>query len=226
MPCPFHPPWLDNCNYTWRRVKITKLLVRQILQTPVTSSLLSPNILLSTLFSSNLTLRSCLNVRDQISHSYRTTRNIVVLYTRVLSFFCVFRQETRRWKVLHWMIPLNLSHSLISLFFKVKSFLPHAQTPDQLIRCPRLLIQYIHSHSPYLKAVPYVCNLRTCHAVVTRDSADKRENRNDKMFPMLHTEVLYRSRSHLTTDGRSVGRSVSQSVSQSVRQSVNKSVSQ
>jgi hypothetical protein len=24
MPCPFHPPWLDHSNYTWRRVQVMK----------------------------------------------------------------------------------------------------------------------------------------------------------------------------------------------------------
>jgi len=38
------------------------------LHSPVTSSLLSPNILLNTLFSNTLRLRSSLNVRDQVSH--------------------------------------------------------------------------------------------------------------------------------------------------------------
>jgi hypothetical protein len=47
---------------------------------PVTSSLLGPNTLLSTLFSNTLNLRSTLNVSDQVSHPYRTTGNIIVLY--------------------------------------------------------------------------------------------------------------------------------------------------
>jgi hypothetical protein len=25
--CPSHPPWLDHSNYTWRRVKVMKLLI-------------------------------------------------------------------------------------------------------------------------------------------------------------------------------------------------------
>jgi hypothetical protein len=40
------------------------------LQPPVTSSLLGPNIFLSTLFSNTLNLCSSLNMRDQISHAY------------------------------------------------------------------------------------------------------------------------------------------------------------
>jgi hypothetical protein len=27
MPCPSHPPWLDHCNYTWRRVQVMKFLI-------------------------------------------------------------------------------------------------------------------------------------------------------------------------------------------------------
>jgi hypothetical protein len=48
------------------------------LQTPITSSFFGSNILLSTLFSNILCLYSSLNVREQISHPYRTTGKIVV----------------------------------------------------------------------------------------------------------------------------------------------------
>jgi hypothetical protein len=41
-----------------------------LLHSPVTSSLLGPNIPLSTLFSNTLSLRSSLSVRDQVSHPY------------------------------------------------------------------------------------------------------------------------------------------------------------
>jgi hypothetical protein len=44
----------------------------------VTSSLLGPNILLSTLFSNTLSLRSYLNVSDQVSHPQKTTGKIIV----------------------------------------------------------------------------------------------------------------------------------------------------
>jgi hypothetical protein len=42
-------------------------------RSPVTSSLLGPNILLNTLHSNTLNLRSSLNVSDQVSHPYKTT---------------------------------------------------------------------------------------------------------------------------------------------------------
>jgi hypothetical protein len=44
-----------------------------LLHSPVVSSLLGPNTLLSTLFSSTLSLWSSLSVRDQVSHPYKTT---------------------------------------------------------------------------------------------------------------------------------------------------------
>jgi len=40
------------------------------LHSPLTYSLLGPNILLNTIFSNNLNLRSSLNVSDQVSHPY------------------------------------------------------------------------------------------------------------------------------------------------------------
>ena len=41
---------------------------------------LGPNILLNTLFSNTLSLRSYLNGSDQVSHPYKTTGKIIVLY--------------------------------------------------------------------------------------------------------------------------------------------------
>ena len=56
------------------------------LYSPVTSSLLGPNILLNTLFSNILSLRSSLNVSDQVSHPYETTGKIIVLYILIFTF--------------------------------------------------------------------------------------------------------------------------------------------
>ena len=56
------------------------------LHSPVTSSLLGPNILLSTLLSNNLTLRSSINVSDQVSHPYKATVKIIVLYILIFIF--------------------------------------------------------------------------------------------------------------------------------------------
>jgi len=47
------------------------------LHSPVTSALLDPNIPLNTLLSNTLSLRSSLNVSDQVSHPYKTTGKII-----------------------------------------------------------------------------------------------------------------------------------------------------
>jgi hypothetical protein len=63
------------------------------LHSPVTSSLLGPNILLSTLFSNILSLCSSLNVRDQVSHPYKTTDRIMVLYILTCTFLDSRRED-------------------------------------------------------------------------------------------------------------------------------------
>jgi hypothetical protein len=61
------------------------------LQPPVTSSILGPNILLSTLFSNTLNLCSSVNVRDQVSHPYKTTeRESVRACARARACVCVY----------------------------------------------------------------------------------------------------------------------------------------
>jgi hypothetical protein len=56
------------------------------LNSPVTSSLLGPNIPPSTLFSNTLSLCSALNVRDQVPHPYKTTFRIMILYILTSKF--------------------------------------------------------------------------------------------------------------------------------------------
>ena len=58
-----------------------------ILHSPVTSSLLGPNILLSTLFSNTINLCSSLNVSDRFSHRYKTTSKIIVLFIFIFIFY-------------------------------------------------------------------------------------------------------------------------------------------
>ena len=50
---------------------------------PVTSSLLAPGILLSTLFSNTLCVSSYPNVSDRVSHPYKTIDTIIFLYTNL-----------------------------------------------------------------------------------------------------------------------------------------------
>ena len=56
--------------------------LRNFLHSPVTSSLLGPNNLLSTLFSNTLNLHSSLSVSDQVSHPYKTIGKVTILRLR------------------------------------------------------------------------------------------------------------------------------------------------
>jgi len=60
-------------------------LVCSFLHSPVTSSLVVPNNL-NTLFSNTLSLRSSLNVSDQVSHPHKTTDKITVLYILIFKY--------------------------------------------------------------------------------------------------------------------------------------------
>jgi hypothetical protein len=55
-----------------------------LLHSPVTSGLLGPNILLSALFSKSLSHCSSLSTTDQVSHPYKTTGKIILLYNLIL----------------------------------------------------------------------------------------------------------------------------------------------
>ena len=58
-----------------------------LLYSPVTSSLLGPNILLNTIFSNTLSFLSSRSVNDQVSHPYKTTGKITVLYILILNLW-------------------------------------------------------------------------------------------------------------------------------------------
>jgi hypothetical protein len=77
------------------KYKLLSSLLCNFLYSPVTSSLLGPNVLLSTLFSNTLSLCCSLNVRDQVSHPYKTTGRIVVLYTLTFTFLDRRREDRR-----------------------------------------------------------------------------------------------------------------------------------
>ena len=77
---PTHPILLDFITRTILGEKYRSLSssLCSFLHSPVASSLLDPNILLKTLFSNTLSLRSSLNVSDQVSHPHITTSKIIV----------------------------------------------------------------------------------------------------------------------------------------------------
>ena len=69
-------------------------LLCSFLHSPVTSCLLGRNILLNTLFSNTLSLRSSFNVSDKCSHPYKRTVRIILMC--ILSFvFCVINWKTK-----------------------------------------------------------------------------------------------------------------------------------
>jgi hypothetical protein len=108
------------------------------LQPPVTSSLFGPNILLNTLFSNTLSLCSSINVRDQVSHPYRTTGKIIISCRCILIFtFLNTRREDKR---LWTQSPLNflLNSTLISYYRSQVSELCHILKGSDV--CLRVMI--------------------------------------------------------------------------------------
>ena len=80
--CPTHLIILDFISRTifGEQYRSLSSSLCNFLHSPVTPSLLAPNILLNTLFSNTLSLCSSLNVSDQVLHPYKTTGKIIVLY--------------------------------------------------------------------------------------------------------------------------------------------------
>ena len=76
MPRSYHSVWCDHAKGSLRSSLCS------FLHSPVTSSFLDSNILLSTLFSNNFSLRSFLNVSDQVSYPYKSPLklNIVTVF--------------------------------------------------------------------------------------------------------------------------------------------------
>jgi hypothetical protein len=66
-----------------------------LLHSPDASSLLVPNILLSTLFLNTLSLCSSLSVRDQVSHPYKAKGKTTILYTLIFLFLDSNQEDKR-----------------------------------------------------------------------------------------------------------------------------------
>jgi hypothetical protein len=86
--CPTHLILLDFITYTilGKEYRSFSSSLCNFLHSPIASSLLDPNTLLNTPFSNILILRSFVNISDQVSHPYKTTGKIIVLYILIFKF--------------------------------------------------------------------------------------------------------------------------------------------
>ena len=86
--CPVHFILLDfiTCTILGEEYISFSSSLCNLLHSPVTLSLLGPNILLNTTFSNTLSSLSSRDVSDQASHPYKTTGEIIVLYILIFKF--------------------------------------------------------------------------------------------------------------------------------------------
>jgi hypothetical protein len=89
LPCPSHPLCLGHSNYTWWWVQVMKLLTMQF--SPTSYHFITLRLKYS------LQHCSSLNVRDQVSHPYRTTGKIIVWYILICMFLDSRREDKNFW---------------------------------------------------------------------------------------------------------------------------------
>jgi hypothetical protein len=83
---PTHSSWFDHPNNIWREYRSFSSSSCSFLHSPVTSSLIGPNTPPLHPILKSVSLRSFLNVSVQVSHPYKTTGKIIVLYILIFVF--------------------------------------------------------------------------------------------------------------------------------------------
>ena len=162
MPRPSHSSRFNHPNNTGLGVyRSLSFSLCSFLHSPVTSSLLGPNILLNTLFSNTLSLGSSFNVSDQVSHPYKTTGKIIVLLpvpsrrNKIYSLpFSLFILSLIRPSICLQRSVLSWSQLQIYILLLLKAL--------QLQGSFGLLNEFF-PFGPVSDAVPPVCYFRICY---------------------------------------------------------------
>jgi hypothetical protein len=97
MSCLSHSPSFSHHSNIGEKYKLCSSSLCSFVRSPVTSSLLGPNILLSTLFWNTIYVCSLLRARDQFWRLYKTTGKIIVPYTKIFSPSGRRRLDKRFW---------------------------------------------------------------------------------------------------------------------------------
>jgi hypothetical protein len=92
-----------------KEYKLWKTSFCNFLYPPVISTLFGNNRLLSNLFSNTLNLCSSPNVRDHVSHPYKTTCKTIVFFVLISTIFDIRQKDERFWKWMTASIRRNYS---------------------------------------------------------------------------------------------------------------------
>ena len=105
MPRPSHSFRFYHPNNDCQQYRSLSSSLCSFLHSPVTTSLLGSNILLSTLFPNTISLRSSLDVSDQVSHPYKTfsyihcwnisSKNYIEWVTEEVYWECIVKMYRR-----------------------------------------------------------------------------------------------------------------------------------